>query len=140
MTRQKGVSEFLGAWSTTEHMTAREWDRIVTVLGGRTRARARNGGNTRQFVNAVLWVARTRACWSDVPPAFGSWRGIYVRFLRWMRSDQWHPVVDALDEGQTRKDLEQMIDAYMNKGIARDMRRKVLAAEESIASNAIDNA
>ncbi|MEL1263545.1 transposase [Pseudoxanthomonas putridarboris] len=118
-------------WLVTEHMTTEEWVRVAAALGGRTGARARRGSSTRRFVNAVLWVAQTRACWSDLPPLFGPWHSVYVRFLRWMRGDQWHAVVEALQEGGPKEELRRMIQLYVDKGIARDMRRKVLAAHAS---------
>lgn len=114
-------------WSETEHMTEEEWARVALALGGRTGARARRGGNARRFVNAVIWVARTGAFWSDLPPLFGSWHTIYVRFLRWMRGSQWYSVVEALDEGAIKEDMRRMIKIYLDRDIARDMRRKVLA-------------
>ena len=33
----------------------------------------RSGKDNRQFVEAVLWIARTGSPWRDLPPSFGHW-------------------------------------------------------------------
>lgn len=114
-------------WSVTEHLSEDEWDRIARSLHGRTGLRARGGGNARRFINAVIWVARTRVFWSDLPPTFGSGHTVYMRFLRWMRDNQWPSVIEALNEGPMKEDIRNMVHTYVERDTARDIRRKVLA-------------
>lgn len=119
------------AWSATEHMTDREWARVVRALDGRTGARAKkDGSSARSFVNGVIWMARTRAAWSDLPPEFGGWHSVYVRFLRWMRDYRWTPVIDAMNEGTAKRNLRRMVQGYLDRDMARDLRRKVLSGRE----------
>ena len=32
-----------------------------------------------------MWIARTGAPWRDLPPEFGKWNTVYVRFYRWAK-------------------------------------------------------
>lgn len=50
----------------------------------------------RNFVNAVLWIAKTGAPWRDLPKRFGNWKTIYNRFRNWSRTDKWLDIFDAL--------------------------------------------
>ena len=42
-----------------------QWSKVLRILPGRVGVRANNGGNARRFIEAVLWMAHTRAYWSD---------------------------------------------------------------------------
>ena len=76
----------------------REWlrddqfERIAALLQGKVRDPGRTAANNRQFVEAVLWIARTGSPWRDLPPQFGPWNSIYQRFARWSRRGVWHRV------------------------------------------------
>lgn len=43
----------------------------------------------RDFVDAVLWMARTGAPWRDLDSSFGAWKTIYNRFRRWAVRGWW---------------------------------------------------
>ena len=76
--------------------------------------RASNGGNARRFVEAVLWMAHTRAYWSDIPVEYGAWHAIYIRFGRWAHEGVWGDVIKALEElPETRALLGGMVDKYL---------------------------
>ena len=49
-----------------------------------------------QFVEAVLWIARTGSPWRDLPPEFGLWNSAYQRFARWSRQGVWHRIFTQL--------------------------------------------
>ncbi|WP_425607737.1 transposase [Methylococcus capsulatus] len=39
---------------------------------------------------AVLWIARTGCSCSDLPPEFGRWNSVSVRFAHWSKTGVWH--------------------------------------------------
>ena len=46
----------------------------------------------RDFVEAILYVARTGIPWRDLPACFGDWNAVYQRFRRWEKAGYWHAV------------------------------------------------
>ncbi len=55
-------------------------------------------GDTRRFVDAVRYVARTGVPWPDRPARFGPWNTAWRRFDRWSRAGVWATVFDALQD------------------------------------------
>lgn len=105
---------FEANWRARQRLNNEQWTRVVAVLPGRIGVRASNGGNARRFVEAVLWMAHTRAYWSDIPPEYGAWHAIYIRFGRWAHEGVWADVVKAMDEvPATQALLEAMVEKYL---------------------------
>lgn len=80
----------------------REWlrddqfERIAEQLPGKITDPGCTAANNRQFIEAVLWIARTGSPWRDLPTQFGSWNSVYQRFARWSRRGVWHRVFAQL--------------------------------------------
>ena len=68
-------------------LTDIQWEILVAHWPQRRGPRSR--ADDRNFVNAVIWMARTGAPWRDLDPCFGSWKRIYNRFRRWSRRGWW---------------------------------------------------
>ena len=47
------------------------------------------GTPEREFLEAVLFLARTGTPWRDLPEEFGRWSAVYMRFRRWEESGVW---------------------------------------------------
>lgn len=106
----------MSQWPITQRLSGDEWAIVMAALPGRVGARARHGGNTRRFVEAVLWVAQTGAFWSDLPREFGSWHGIYVRFIRWAQDGNWSEVLARFDPRDQRAlDLHALVQRYLHR-------------------------
>ncbi|WP_123535170.1 transposase [Pseudomonas fluorescens] len=83
-----------------------QWERSKNLLPGKAHDRGVTARDNRQFVEAVLWNARTGSPWRDLPETYGHWRRVYVRYSRWSRKDVWVQMMDALAAGA---DLEHLM-------------------------------
>jgi transposase len=54
--------------------------------------------DNRLFVEAVLYRFRAGIPWRDLPPRFGNWHRVYVRFNRWSRRGIWQKVFEQLSK------------------------------------------
>ena len=105
---------FEANWRARQRLNDQQWAKVLEVLPGRIGVRASNGGNARRFMEAVLWMAHTRAYWSDIPVEYGAWHAIYIRFGRWAHEGVWADVVRAMDElPETQALLGSMVDKYL---------------------------
>ena len=50
----------------------------------------------RQFIDAVLYRARTGIPWRDLPERFGPWKSVYNRFANWARKGHWATIFKEL--------------------------------------------
>ena len=73
-----------------------QFERIAPLLPGGPGSRGRPAANNREFVEAVLWIARTGSPWRDLPEEFGSWNTVYRRFARWSDAGIWRGVFARL--------------------------------------------
>jgi transposase len=78
-----------------------QWQRLEPMLPGKPGDPGRAGEDNRQFIEAVLWIARTGSPWRDLPPEFGLWNSVYTRFARWSNNGVWQKVF-----GQLAKDAD----------------------------------
>jgi transposase len=86
-----------------------QWLRIADLLPGKPTDKGGRAADNRQFVEAVLYLARTGSPWRDLPKELGNWHSVYVRFARWEGYGVWHRIAEAL---RGDADLEELfIDA-----------------------------
>jgi transposase len=77
-------------------LTDEQWHRIEGVVAGKPGDPGRTGKDNRLFVNAVLWVLRSGARWSDLPERYGKWKSVHTRFTRWAKKGVWERVFESL--------------------------------------------
>ena len=59
----------------------------------------------RDFLEALIWEARTGSPWRDMPTELGHWHNVYMRFRRWEEAGVWQRFwaglqQEALDEAK----------------------------------------
>lgn len=86
-----------------------QWLRIAPMLPGKAGDPGRTAVDNRLFVNAVLWVLRSGARWSDLPERYGRFKSVHKRFTRWSEKGVWERVFDALSRDRDNDYL--MIDS-----------------------------
>ncbi|MDI3462921.1 MAG: Transposase [Nitrospira sp.] len=73
-----------------------QWKRIQALLPGKAGDPGRTARDTRKFVDAVLWIARTGAHWRELPESFGAWNSVFQRYNRWSNARVWERMFRAL--------------------------------------------
>ncbi len=77
-------------------LTNAQWLRIGPLLAGKASDPGRTGADNRLFVNAVLWIIRSRASWHDLPERYGKYKTVHKRFTRWAKAGVWERVFVSL--------------------------------------------
>jgi transposase len=78
-------------------LTDAAWGRIAAVLSEvKHPAGAPPKLPDRDFVEAVLYLARTGTPWRDLPGRFGAWDAVYNRFRRWLGAGYWRALFERL--------------------------------------------
>lgn len=73
-----------------------QWARIEALCSGYVNPNGVGGRTNRQFVEAVLWVARTGSGWQELPKHFGTWQSTYLRFNNWGKKGVWERLARGL--------------------------------------------
>jgi transposase len=90
-------------------VTDDQWRLMEPHCLGKATDPGRTGGDNRQFIEAVLWIARTGSPWRDLPPLFGKWNTVFARFRYWTKAGVFNRIFDAVSGDP---DLEYvMVDA-----------------------------
>jgi putative transposase len=62
------------------------WDRIRHLLPGQAGGHGGVGNDTRLFLNAIRYLAKTGIAWADLPTCFGKPNSLWHRYDRWCRN------------------------------------------------------
>jgi transposase len=76
-------------------LTDEQWSQVRKLLPKRRQGPKSKIGD-RQFVDAVLYRAKTGVPWRDLPERFGPWKTIYNRFSNWADRGVWELIFKAL--------------------------------------------
>ena len=94
-------------------LTDAQWAKMEPHCLGKVGDPGRSGKDSRLLVEAVLWIARTGSPWRDLPPVFGKWNSVYVRFRDWVKADVFQRLFEAVSDDP---DMEYaMVDATIVK-------------------------
>ena len=84
-------------------LTDDEWD-LVSDQFPKPKRTGRPRRDSRQIVDAILWVLRTGSPWRDLPEGFGPWQ------TAWRLFDQWN------DDGTLDRVLRKLQSAFVDIG------------------------
>lgn len=74
-----------------------QWKKIEALkLPGTCGHLGITAGDTRRFIEAVLYRVKYGIPWRQLPPHFGHWHRVYVRFNRWSHQGVWPLVFQCL--------------------------------------------
>lgn len=81
-------------------VTKEIWDKLESLVNQAKHSSAGSPAilTDREFIEAVLWIARTGSPWRDLPPQLGHWNHVYVRFRRWEKRGVWKRLWQALQQ------------------------------------------
>lgn len=74
-----------------------QWEQLqVLGLPGQEGYVGVTAKHNRLFIEAVLYRYRAGIPWRDLPPRFGNWHRVYVRFDRWSKQGVWVRIFEQL--------------------------------------------
>lgn len=80
-------------------ITDEEWFRFNPLLPSERSRRGRPAElPNRQFMNAIVFIAKTGIPWRDLPERFGPWQTIYNKFSRWNKKGVFKRILDTLSQ------------------------------------------
>ena len=79
-------------------LTDAMWERVESMLPGKTTDPGVTAADNRQFLEALLWRARTGSPWRELPARFGNWNSVSKRFRRWAVSGVFKRVFNELSD------------------------------------------
>jgi putative transposase len=77
------------------------WDRIRPLLPGQAGGHGGVGNDTRVFLNAIRYLAKTGIGWADLPTCFGKANSVWHRYDRWCQNGVWERVAAELRDDDT---------------------------------------
>lgn len=89
-------------------LTDQQWNAIKDLIPGKEGDPGRTGEDSRGFVNAVLFVAKTGIPWEDLPERYGKANTVWKRFDRWCGSGVWEELFRAIGEPELEEELEEL--------------------------------
>ena len=89
-----------------KQLNDRQWKRIEPPVAGRPGDPGRAGKDSRLFIEAVLWIARTGSPWRDLPRSYGRWNSVYRRFRRWAQKGVFKRVFHELASETDGMDIQ----------------------------------
>lgn len=116
-------------------LTDQQWDLLQQILPPPKGRPAVKGD--RNFVNAVVWIAKTGAPWRDLPERFGPWKSVFNRFANWCRRGMWAALfkVLAFNEDELAALMDgTVIRAHQDSSGGRGGQKKTTSAVRAAAA------
>lgn len=96
------VFPFLGSPMLSRHdISDDHWNRIRSLLPGQAGGHGGVGHDTRTFLNAIRYLAKTGIAWADLPTCFGKSNSLWQRYNRWCERGVWATIAAELRDDDT---------------------------------------
>lgn len=82
----------------------------------------------REALEGILHILRTGTPWRDLPPAYGHWHTIYMRWQRWIERGVWGDILKLL---QRLKGVELKI-VFLDSTVVRAHQHAAGAAKKKV--------
>ena len=80
-----------------------QWEQIKDIIQHSKMGRPPK--DDRLMLNAIFWIARSGARWSDLPERFGSYKTVYSRFCKWRDDGTLYRIFRKLNAKAELKEL-----------------------------------
>ena len=73
-----------------------QWERLKEFVPGGRKGKRGPRTDNRQFLNALLWMARSGGRWRDLPERLGDYETVKRRYYRWIEMGVLDDILAAL--------------------------------------------
>jgi len=121
-------------------LTDAQWALLRLFLQPKGRADGRGGPGraARQVLNAVLWIPRTGAAWSDLPDHYPPYQTCLRRFQPWHRNGQFQRILKRVAEDLRDRGKLDLSQAFIGGTFSKAKKWAplcaLIAAEKAAAS------
>jgi transposase len=117
-------------------LTNEQWRRIKPVILSLTPKkdpRGRRLRDSRQILNAILWILRTGAPWKDLPQRYPPYQTCHRRFQQWVGLGIFQRIAKELVEELYERGQIDIREAFIDGCFAPAKKRVLLSARQSAA-------
>ncbi len=69
-----------------DELSDAQWALLCAFVPGGRKGKRGPRSDGRQFLNALLWMARSGARWRDLPERYGNYHTVKTRYYRWLHA------------------------------------------------------
>ena len=117
-------------------LTNEQWRRIepvIVTLTPKKDPRGRRPRDSRQILNAILWILRTGAPWKDLPQRYPPYQTCHRRFQQWVRLGIFQRIAKELVEDLYERGQIDIREAFIDGCFAPAKKGVLLSARQSVA-------
>ena len=89
------------------------WEKLESFLQTQEHVCIAQDEDCRQFLEAIVWIARSGARWRLLPEAYGNWNSIYKRFARWEKQGLFKAMIEYFSSNPDLKN--RMLDSTITR-------------------------
>ena len=83
--------------NSPQHLTDEQWAKIEPIIEKKLGTwGGHNAHDNRTFVDACLYILRTKSPWHKLPTKYGKYKGINRRYNRWRNQHIWDDIIAVL--------------------------------------------